>query len=228
MSNIAHRGGGQPAYIFDYEGKRLALPYDPKYKDVTMKIFKQIAILEKKRQARIVPSPAPVAKPAPAPQGKRAYTLSFSDNKSIPQSKPDKTWTPADPVEKKKEKGFWSIGRLVIGILSVVLFLFIALQSCAAGIGNFLSDNNAASGSAGLFTAIMFLAAGIVGVCTRNAKGIVGSVITAVLYFLGAVITFGTGSAYGDLPIWGGLSAIFGVVFVVCAVKTKMNRGNEY
>lgn len=130
-------------------------------------------------------------------------------------------------VEKEKEKGFWSAGRLVIGILSMVLFIFIAFQSCAAGLSNALEENNAASGSAGLFTAIMFLAAGIVGVCTRNAKGIVGPIITAVLYFIGALFTIGTGDTYGDLPIWGGLSVIFGILFVICAVKTKLNQKNQ-
>ena len=225
MSNIAHRGGSQPAYIFDYEGKRLALPYDPKYKDITLKIFKQAAALGEKRQAH----PAPAAKPAAVPQGKMAYTLSFSDNRSALPSKNRPAGSPHQVVfeEQKKEKGFWSVGRFVIGILSMVLFLFIALQSFAAGISNVMADNNATSGSSGLFTAILFLIAGIVGLCTRNTRGIVGAAITAVLYFLGAILTFGTGGTYGDLPIWGGLSAIFGIVFVVCAVKTKMIRRNE-
>ena len=106
----------------------------------------------------------------------------------------------------------------------MVLFLFIAFQSCAAGFSNALAENDATSGSAGLFTAIMFLAAGIVGVCTRNAKGMVGPIITAVLYFIGTIFTIGTGATYGDLPIWGGLSAIFGAVFVFCAIKTKLNN----
>ncbi|MCQ4637514.1 DUF5067 domain-containing protein [Anaerovorax odorimutans] len=50
MSNIAHRSGDQPAFVFDYNGKRLALPYDPKDKATVMNIFKKVAALDKKRQ----------------------------------------------------------------------------------------------------------------------------------------------------------------------------------
>ena len=87
--------------------------------------------------------------------------------------------------------------------ISMVLFIFISFQSCAAG--------------------IKFLVAGIVGVCTRNSKSIVGPIITAVLYVIGALFTIGSGDTYPDLPYWGGLSAIFAVVFIVCVIKTKLN-----
>lgn len=118
-------------------------------------------------------------------------------------------------------KGALSAGRLTIGIISMVLFIFIMFQSCAAGFVNTVEGNNASSGSAGFLTAVMFLIAGIIGVCTRNTQGKVGPFITAVLYFIGAILTIGSGSTYGDLPIWGGLSAIFGVFFVICGVKSK-------
>lgn len=52
MSNIAHRDGGQPAFIFNYNGKRLALPYDPKDKDTVLKIFQRIAALNQKRKTQ--------------------------------------------------------------------------------------------------------------------------------------------------------------------------------
>lgn len=41
--------------------------------------------------------------------------------------------------------------RLVIGIISMVLFVLITFQSCAAGVANTLSDNGEVSGSAGFF-----------------------------------------------------------------------------
>ena len=33
-------------------------------------------------------------------------------------------------------KGKWALARMIIGILSMVLFLLISLQSCAAGASN--------------------------------------------------------------------------------------------
>ena len=40
--------------------------------------------------------------------------------------------------------------KLVIGIVSIVLFVFIAFQSCAAGMSNALEANGEMSGTAGL------------------------------------------------------------------------------
>lgn len=220
MSKIAHRGGEQPAFVFDYNGKRLAIPYDPKDKETVMKIFQRIAALEQQRnkQAAVAAQPEPPKEEPVTPMQGDADFSAFSAPKPAP--------TPDLDYDGKK-KGYLSTGRLVIGIISMILFIFIAFQSCAAGLSNALEENNALSGSAGLFTAIMFLVAGIVGVCTRNSKGIVGPIITAVLYFIGAAFTIGTGDTYGDLPIWGALSAIFGLMLVFCVVKTKLGKTSE-
>jgi hypothetical protein len=219
MSNIAHRGDEKPAFLFDYDGKRLALPYEPQDKEVITKIFQQIVAMNKKREEE--------AKEAESLDGLLAFADDEAPDQPVSTAKPTTTEpATAEPkvvyVEKKKDKGFWSVGRLVIGIVSMVLFIFITFQSCAAGLSNTLEENGELSGSAGFFTAVMFLIAGIVGVCTRNTKGMAGPIVTAVLYFIGALLTIGTGDTYGDLPVWGGLSAIFGVVFVFCAIKTKL------
>lgn len=47
ISNIAHRGGDHPAMIFNYNGKRLALPYHPKDRNIVIKMFRDI--IEEKR-----------------------------------------------------------------------------------------------------------------------------------------------------------------------------------
>lgn len=117
--------------------------------------------------------------------------------------------------------GVWSSGRLVLGIISILLFIAISFQSCFAGLGNALKDNNATSGSAGVFLAIMLLIAGIISVCTRNVRAKFGIISPTIFYWLGALITVGQGDTYGDLPIWGGLSFIFGLVFIIAAIKTK-------
>lgn len=224
MSNIAHRGGEQPAFAFDYNGKRLALPYDPKDKDVVLKLFQRIAAMEKQRQSAAVQPEPPKEEPVSPMHGAAADFSAFSTPAPTPERQSG--YAGYEGYEGKK-KGYLSTCRLVIGIISMVLFIFIAFQSCAAGLSNALEENNALSGSAGLFTAIMFLVAGIVGVSTRNKKGIVGPIIAAVLYLIGAAFTIGTGDTYGDLPIWGALSTIFGLVFVFCAVKTKIGNPGE-
>ncbi len=121
----------------------------------------------------------------------------------------------------KPTKGIWSTGRLVIGILSIVLCMVISFQSCAAGMSNALQNNDAVSGSQGIILAVMMLIGGIVGICTRNSKSKIGTMCPAIFYWLGALMTAGSGDTYGDLPIWGFLSFIFGVVFIVSGFKMK-------
>lgn len=128
---------------------------------------------------------------------------------------------PNTEVIIKTEKGFWSYGRLTIGIISIVLFILVSFQSCAAGISNSLHDNGATSGSMGFALAIFLLIAGIVGICTRNSKSKIGAIITTVFYWLGALFTIGSGETYGDLPVWGTISFIFGIIFLISAIKTK-------
>ena len=48
--------------------------------------------------------------------------------------------------------------KLVSGILSIILFVIVTFQSCAAGVANSLEANGETSGAAGVFEAILMLA----------------------------------------------------------------------
>ena len=43
--------------------------------------------------------------------------------------------------------------KLVSGILSIIMFVFVTFQSCAAGISNSIEDNGEVGGSAGIIVA---------------------------------------------------------------------------
>ncbi|MCQ2354016.1 MAG: hypothetical protein MJ102_02805 [Clostridia bacterium] len=118
--------------------------------------------------------------------------------------------------------------KLVIGIISIVLFGLILFQSCAAGIGNSLEGNGETSGSSGAFLALCMLTAGIVGIATR--KGIAGGFVSGGFYALGGLIGISNYGSYGDLKIWSILSFIFAVVFIIGSIMTKgknNKNGNE-
>jgi len=115
----------------------------------------------------------------------------------------------------------WSSGRLIISILSMVLCVIIAFQSCAAGLSNAMQENGATSGTSGMMLAFCMLLAGIIGAVTRNSKSQIVTMIPAGFYWFGTLLTFGTGSTYGDLPVWGGFSFVFGLVFVIAGLKMK-------
>lgn len=109
--------------------------------------------------------------------------------------------------------------KLVIGIISIVLFLIIAFQSCAAGLGNALEGNGESSGSAGFFVALCMLVAGIVGICTR--KGLGGGIVSGCFYAVGGLVGIANYGSYSDLMIWSILSFIFALVYILGSVLTK-------
>lgn len=110
--------------------------------------------------------------------------------------------------------------KLVAGILSIILFVFVTFQSCAAGLGNAMADNGEVSGSAGVIVAIMLLAGGIVSIATRKGgKG--GNIALIVLFAIGALVGFTMAGSFGDLKIWAGWCLINVVVAVVALIKGK-------
>lgn len=76
------------------------------------------------------------------------------------------------------------VWKLVSGILSIILFVFVSFQSCAAGVSNALEANGEASGSAGIIVAILMLAGGIVSIATRRSLGKGGNIALIVLFGL--------------------------------------------
>lgn len=109
--------------------------------------------------------------------------------------------------------------KLVIGIISIVLFILVAFQSCAAGVGNALEGGEEISGGVGILLAFCMLIAGIVGIATRSSKG--GGIVAGVFYLVGGLMGIGNYGSFADLQIWSVLCIIFGVVFIVGSLRMK-------
>ena len=110
--------------------------------------------------------------------------------------------------------------KLVSGIISIVLFVFVSFQSCAAGVVNTMEANGEVGGSAGLIVAIMFLAGGIVSIVTRKGgKG--GNIALIVLFAIGALCGFTMAGGYADLYIWSVWCVINVILAIIALVKSK-------
>ena len=116
------------------------------------------------------------------------------------------------------------VWKLVSGILSIVLFLIVSFQSCAAGISNTLSDNGEVGGSAGVLVAIFLLAGGIVSIATRNSKGKGGNIALIILFGLATIIGLALAGSYLDLKIWAAWCAINVVLAIIALVKAPKNK----
>lgn len=110
--------------------------------------------------------------------------------------------------------------KLVSGIISIILFVFVTFQSCAAGIVNTMEENGEVGGSAGLIVAIMLLTGGIVSIATRNVgKG--GNIALIVLFGIAALCGFTMAGGYADLYIWSAWCVINVILAIVALAKNK-------
>ena len=111
--------------------------------------------------------------------------------------------------------------KLVAGILSIVLFFVVALQSCAAGVVNAMEANGGSSGSIGVVVALLMLTGGIVSIATRNAIGNGGNVALIILFALAAFIGFAGYGNYSDLVIWSFWCLLNAILALVAFVKNR-------
>lgn len=116
--------------------------------------------------------------------------------------------------------------KLVSGILSIVLFVLVAFQSCAAGLSNALQENGEVSGSAGIIVAFLMLAGGIVSIATRKSSKKGGNIALIILFGLAALIGFASHGSYGDLVIWSGW-CLLNAILAVVAIVTGKKKDNE-
>lgn len=113
------------------------------------------------------------------------------------------------------------VWKLVSGILSIVLFVFVSFQSCAAGLSNALEANGEASGTAGIMVAVFMLAGGIVSIATRKAQGKGGNIALIILFGIAALVGFTNYGSYSDLAIWSGWCLINAVLAVIAMITGK-------
>ena len=117
------------------------------------------------------------------------------------------------------------ITKLIIGIISMVLFLVVVFQSCVAGLGNALEENGESSGGAGVFLAVCMLIAGIVGVATRSSKA--GGIVAGCFYAVGGIVGIANYGSYADLAIWAVVCFIFAAVFILGSILRKKKPKTE-
>lgn len=111
--------------------------------------------------------------------------------------------------------------KLVSGILSMVLFLLVILQSCAVGLANTLEGSGEVSGSSGVFVAVMMLTGGIVSVATRKSSGKGSDVALIILFGLAAFVGFVGYGNYSDLAIWSGWCLINLILAVISLIQKR-------
>ena len=119
------------------------------------------------------------------------------------------------------------IWKLVSGILSIVLSLFIIFQSMIAGLANTLEENGEVGGSAGIIVAILLLTIGVISIVVRNSTGKGGNIAIIVLAALATITGFGGAGSYSDLKVWAGWCLIILVMAVISLFTNKKGKKTE-
>ena len=113
------------------------------------------------------------------------------------------------------------VWKLVAGILSIVFFLIVIFQSCAAGVVNTLEESSDMGGFAGVLVAFLMLAGGIVSIATRNSEKKGGNITLIVLFVLAALFGFSNAAVYKDLTVWAIWCLINAALAVVAIIIKK-------
>lgn len=111
--------------------------------------------------------------------------------------------------------------KLISGILSIILFVVVTFQSCAAGVVNALEENGGTSGSIGVLVAILMLAGGIVSVASRKSVKKGGNIALVILFGLAALMGFAGYGNYSDLIIWSVWCLINAILAVVALITGR-------
>lgn len=92
--------------------------------------------------------------------------------------------------------------KLVSGILSIILFVIVGFQSCAAGVADALSESAEFGSGAGLSVAVLMLSGGIVSVSTRSSTKPGSDIALMILFSIASVTGFTMAGSFRDLRIW--------------------------
>lgn len=122
---------------------------------------------------------------------------------------------------EKKQEGKWVLGRTITSALSIILSIFVSVQSFLVGLGNTLTQSGESSGLSGLFVAVIMFTAALTGLITRKSeKGAPPVAVCALFWFCFFIARIGAGS-YSDLKFWGLLDYFFGCIFLFSAMRTR-------
>jgi len=171
----------------------------------------------------IVQSVQQSAEPEPVPDD--IFKPSISQQLTPEQSKDIDDVLLLQKESKPQIKPFWKVGRLVAGIISIILFGLMAFNLYHTGVINTLINYGHINNYSGLILTASMLIGGIVGAATCGSRKKIGCIISSVLYLIGTV--FGGLNwtySYIDGKIATIVLAVFALFYLFCAIKNPNKK----
>lgn len=124
-----------------------------------------------------------------------------------------------------RKNGNVSTGRLIVGIIFIVLSGMVLFQSCAAGMVNVLEGGSGSDGLIGTFTGLLMIILGIISIVTRKTENPkIPMVIALILLIYGFLIGYVYSGIFKDLKYYGWLMVICSFVYSVGYRNLKKSK----
>ncbi len=105
--------------------------------------------------------------------------------------------------------------KLWAGILGIVAAVYILLISCYEAAWNMLTTSGHVNGIVGIIIAILLMAGSIVRISMRSVDDDSGSIISLVLFSVGAAIAFAVSPIYRYMQGWAIVCLVMGIISVL-------------
>lgn len=124
--------------------------------------------------------------------------------------------------EKVNNAGHSSTGRMIVGIVFIVLSAAALFQSCAAGMVNALGEGSGSDGLIGTFSALLMIIIGIISIATRKTENPKIPLILGIIVLIyGFLIGYMYKGIFKDLKFYGWLMMICSLVYLLDFKKLK-------
>ena len=121
----------------------------------------------------------------------------------------------------------WAPGKLVLSIISFVLFTVMILMSITIMVSTDIKGDELTPGFTAFTSAGLMLAAAIVSISTRHSRSRAGSIVATALYFTCALLTIDEVNVSYGLATFGSMAFSFGLVNLGSACLPKKGSRNR-
>ncbi len=115
--------------------------------------------------------------------------------------------------------------KLWAGILGIVAAVYILLISCYEAAWNMLTTSGHVNGIIGIIIAVLLMAGSIVRISMRSVEDDSGSIISLVLFGIGAAIAFAISPIYRYMQGWAIVCLVMGIISVLMIMWKNTHIG---
>lgn len=115
--------------------------------------------------------------------------------------------------------------KLWAGILGILAAVYILLISCYEAAWNVLTTSGHVNGVVGIVIAVFLMAGSIVRISMRGVEDDSGSIISLVLFGVGAAIAFALSPIYRYMQVWAIICLVMGIISVLMIMWKNSKAG---